>query len=412
MPARAQASSLSDTSPETPTAPITAPPASLTSTPPGTGTTRPSDMALRAPKKGTSWGCSAIRRASARVPTPIPSAPHALAIAIWGLTIPAPSSRANALRWPPASRTATANGAQLVARAFRSADSTMVVACCRLSPVISGHLLENGAPKIVCRHLAEGHRTRKTTSAMAEIVAALMTSHAPLMTGRPEVSKPEQRDRLYGGFHELRRRLTAARPDLIVVFVNDHIQNFPYSNMPAFCVGLAEAYDAPSPGGGRFMRIPPRKVRGAPAWGMALLERGLAAGVDFAYSYEIEGWDELSVPLHFLTPEGNVPIAPVYTTSACWITSCAPTSTHSSVSPTTRSSATAGTAVRRSATGSRCSAPSPPGRARSSPTSRSWSGSPAARPCGCIRDPNLVRPQQAPDRRRPPARHEGRAHRR
>src|SRR5437762_12987932 len=64
------------------------------------------------------------------------------------------------------------------------------------------------------------------------------------------------------------------------------------------------------------MRIPPRKVRGAPAWGMALLERGLAAGVDFAYSYEIEGWDELPVPLHFLTPEGNIPIAPVYTNCA------------------------------------------------------------------------------------------------
>src|SRR5437773_3409990 len=151
---------------------------------------------------------------------------------------------------------------------------------------------------------------------MAGLVAALMPSHAPLITGKPEVSKPEQRDRLYGGFHELRRRLAAARPDLIVMFVNDHIQNFSYSNMPAFCVGLAEAYDAPSPGGSRLMRIAPRKVRGAPAWGMALLERGLAAGVDFAYSYEIEGWDELSVPLHFLTPEGNVPIAPVYTNCA------------------------------------------------------------------------------------------------
>ncbi len=128
---------------------------------------------------------------------------------------------------------------------------------------------------------------------MAEIVAALLTSHAPLITGKPEVSRPEQRDRLYGGFHELRRRLAAARPDLIVMFVNDHIQNFPYSNMPAFCVGLAEAYDAPSPGGSRLMRIPPRKVRGAPEWGEALLESGLAAGFDFAYSYEIESWDEL-----------------------------------------------------------------------------------------------------------------------
>src|SRR3989441_12621192 len=86
--------------------------------------------------------------------------------------------------------------------------------------------------------------------------------------------------------------------------------------MPAFCIGLAEAYDAPSPGGARLMRIPARRVRGAPEWSMALLESGLAAGFDFAYSYEIESWDELSVPLHFLTPEGQVPVAPVYTNCA------------------------------------------------------------------------------------------------
>src|SRR5438128_3326341 len=142
---------------------------------------------------------------------------------------------------------------------------------------------------------------------MAQIVAALLTSHAPLITGKPEVSKPAQRDRLYGGFHELRRRLAAARPDLIVMFVNDHIQNFPYSNMPAFCVGLAEAYDAPSPGGSRLMRIAPRKVRGASEWGRALLEGGLAAGFDFAYSYEIVCWVELSGRLHFMTPAGTYP---------------------------------------------------------------------------------------------------------
>ena len=148
---------------------------------------------------------------------------------------------------------------------------------------------------------------------MAEIVAALLTSHAPLITGKPEIAEPEQRDRLYAGFHELRRRLAATRPDLIVMFVNDHLQNFAYNNLPAFCVGLADAYDAPSPGGARLMRLAPRKIPGAPDWSMALLEQGLAAGVDFAYSYEIESWDELSVPLHFLTPEGGVPIAPVYT---------------------------------------------------------------------------------------------------
>ena len=148
---------------------------------------------------------------------------------------------------------------------------------------------------------------------MAEIVAALLTSHAPLITGKPEISRPEQRERLHAGFAELGRRLAAARPDLVVMLVNDHLQNFAYNNLPAFCVGLAASYDAPSAGGAKLMRIPPRKIPGTPAWSMALLEAGLAAGIDFAYSYEIESWDELSVPLHFLTPAGDVPIAPVYT---------------------------------------------------------------------------------------------------
>jgi aromatic ring-opening dioxygenase catalytic subunit (LigB family) len=148
---------------------------------------------------------------------------------------------------------------------------------------------------------------------VAELVAAALTSHAPLITGKPEIAKPEMRDRFYAGYREIRRRLAAARPDVIVMFVNDHLQNFPYSNMPAFCVGLAAAYDVPSEGGARLMRLPARKAPGAPEWSMALLERGLEAGFDFAYSYEIESWDELSVPLHFLLPDADVPVAPVYT---------------------------------------------------------------------------------------------------
>jgi 2,3-dihydroxyphenylpropionate 1,2-dioxygenase len=151
---------------------------------------------------------------------------------------------------------------------------------------------------------------------MAEIVAAALTSHAPLVTGRPDVSRPEQRDRLYAGFRELHQRLAAARPELFVMFVNDHLQNFAYSNMPAFCVGLAPSYDAPSPGAAGFLKIPARKLAGAPAVGMALLEAGFEAGIDFAYSYEIETWDEIAVPLSFLSPEGNVPVLPIYTNCA------------------------------------------------------------------------------------------------
>jgi len=34
---------------------------------------------------------------------------------------------------------------------------------------------------------------------MTQIVAAALVSHGPLVTGRPEVSKPEQRERVYAG---------------------------------------------------------------------------------------------------------------------------------------------------------------------------------------------------------------------
>ncbi|MBI2493700.1 MAG: extradiol ring-cleavage dioxygenase [Candidatus Rokubacteria bacterium] len=148
---------------------------------------------------------------------------------------------------------------------------------------------------------------------MAEIVAAALTSHAPLITGKPEVGKPEQRDRLYAGFREVGRRLLAARPDRLVLFVNDHLQNFAYNNVPAFCVGLADGYDAPSAGGAKLMRLTPRRLRGDRAWAGALLEAGLAGAFDFAYSYEIESWDEMSVPLSFLMPEGQLPLVPIYT---------------------------------------------------------------------------------------------------
>jgi len=40
---------------------------------------------------------------------------------------------------------------------------------------------------------------------MAQIVSAALVSRGPLVTGRPEVSKPGQRERVCAGFEELRR---------------------------------------------------------------------------------------------------------------------------------------------------------------------------------------------------------------
>lgn len=151
---------------------------------------------------------------------------------------------------------------------------------------------------------------------MGQIVAGLLTPHAPNITARPLVADMAQRERFLASFDVLRQRLEQAQPDLLVVFVNDHLQNFFLNNMPAICVGIADSYEAPSKGGSEFLRIPPRRIPGARAWATRLLYAGWEAGFDFGYSQELEFWDEVSVPLHFLAPEKTIPIVPVLTNCA------------------------------------------------------------------------------------------------
>src|SRR6188508_2871768 len=93
IPATAQTSSLSEVSPEMPTAPSTLPDASLISTPPGTGTRRPWETVASTPKNS---GFLPARSASSREPKPMPSAPHAFPYAMSKRRMPDLSSRLNA----------------------------------------------------------------------------------------------------------------------------------------------------------------------------------------------------------------------------------------------------------------------------------------------------------------------------
>src|SRR3989442_11341478 len=141
---------------------------------------------------------------------------------------------------------------------------------------------------------------------MATIVAACMTSHAPNMTATPAAA-PEQRKRFLAGLEEMRRRLVAARPDLVVTFVNDHVQNFFYDNLPAYCVGVGDKHWAPR-GAAGFLKIPERQVPGASDWSKALLVTGLEAGFPPPVSPDPRFLDGLSGPAPFLTPAGTPPV--------------------------------------------------------------------------------------------------------
>src|SRR3989442_2705013 len=45
---------------------------------------------------------------------------------------------------------------------------------------------------------------------------------------------------------EMRRRLEAARPDVLVMFSNDHLLNWPINNMPEYTVGIGAEHVGPA----------------------------------------------------------------------------------------------------------------------------------------------------------------------
>ena len=121
---------------------------------------------------------------------------------------------------------------------------------------------------------------------MATIVAAAMTSHAPNITATPAAA-PEQRGHFLAGLAELRKRLAATRPDVVVMFVNDHVQNFFYDNLPAFCVGVGARHWAPR-GAADFLKIPSRQLPGAVDFGKALLKAGRHTTAQFVKEVQQE----------------------------------------------------------------------------------------------------------------------------
>lgn len=79
---------------------------------------------------------------------------------------------------------------------------------------------------------------------MAQILGGVMTSHVPAI-GRA-IHKGLQDDPywqpFFAGFQPVHQWLAQARPDVVVVFYNDHGLNFFLDKMPTFSVGAAPEY--------------------------------------------------------------------------------------------------------------------------------------------------------------------------
>jgi protocatechuate 4,5-dioxygenase beta chain len=149
---------------------------------------------------------------------------------------------------------------------------------------------------------------------MATIVGAVTTSHVPAI-GRA-IEKGLEQDPywkpFFDGYPPARSWLAKAKPDVAVIFYQDHGLNFFLDKMPTFAVGAAPEYRNADEGWG----IPTVKpVKGDPALSWQIIETLVADEFDVTTCQEMLVDHALTLPLALMWPGGGdwpvriVPIA-------------------------------------------------------------------------------------------------------
>src|SRR5919199_622604 len=121
---------------------------------------------------------------------------------------------------------------------------------------------------------------------MASLVGAFAASHGPLIIREWEAVPAAQKERMTAGFRELGRRMSAAKPDVIIAVSPDHWSNFFLDNVPSVCLGVGETNEGPPEA---WMKaFPQREIPGHPALAMHILHTALAEGFEPSFSHRLK----------------------------------------------------------------------------------------------------------------------------
>jgi protocatechuate 4,5-dioxygenase beta chain len=143
---------------------------------------------------------------------------------------------------------------------------------------------------------------------MARIIGGLATSHIPAIGAA--IAKGLQQEPywkpFFDGFGPAREWLAREKPDVVVVFYNDHGLNFFLDKMPTFAVGAAPEYRNDDEGWG-IPTLPP--FRGVPELSWAIIDHLIGSDFDIVTCQEMLVDHAFTVPLKLFWPDGDAPTA-------------------------------------------------------------------------------------------------------
>jgi aromatic ring-opening dioxygenase catalytic subunit (LigB family) len=146
---------------------------------------------------------------------------------------------------------------------------------------------------------------------MAQIVAAMAMTHSPGLTGWFTRAPQEHQQLALQAIAEMRRRLEAARPDVLVMFSNDHLLNWPMNNIPEYTVGIGEEHVGPADWFDEWLGMEKYRVPGHPTLARFVVNETARRGLALSYLRAMQFDDGISVPTHFLNPDARFSLVPV-----------------------------------------------------------------------------------------------------
>jgi protocatechuate 4,5-dioxygenase beta chain len=145
---------------------------------------------------------------------------------------------------------------------------------------------------------------------MATVLGSIMTSHVPAIGGaiaRNRQHEPYWKP-FFDGFAPVRQWLDQARPDVAVLFYNDHGLNFFLDKMPTFAIGAAPAYRNADEGWG-IPQVAPFAGNEDLSW--HLVESLVAAEFDPVVCQEMLVDHAFTLPMALLWPDQRWPVTVV-----------------------------------------------------------------------------------------------------
>jgi protocatechuate 4,5-dioxygenase, beta chain len=150
---------------------------------------------------------------------------------------------------------------------------------------------------------------------MAQLTDVMCVPHDPTIPGvlRAGGELPPAAVATRDAFGRLRERLTAARPDVVLVVAGDHLNQWFMDNMPQFLIGKAPRARGPFPHERELFGLGAYDTQIDGALARHLLDRGVDGHFDLAYSNEFTLDHGFVVPLSMLRPEQDIPVVPLFT---------------------------------------------------------------------------------------------------